>query len=54
MVLEHMQSAATKGKPLGWMAEADWKTTLEVMKDRGLEGDRPASAYYTNDFVPER
>jgi len=35
-------------------AEADWKTTLEIMKDRGLEGDRPPSAYYTNDFVPER
>lgn len=54
LVLEHMASAATKGKPLGWMAEADWNTTLEIMKDRGLEGDRPASAYYTNDFVPER
>ena len=52
LVVEHMRSEATTGKPLGWMAEADWKSTLEVMKDRGLEGDRPASAYYTNEFVP--
>lgn len=54
LVLEHMQSAATKGKPLGWMAEEDWKSTLAIMKDRGLEGDRPASAYYTNEFIPAR
>jgi NitT/TauT family transport system substrate-binding protein len=48
MVFEHMQSPAAKGKPLGWMAEEDWKTTLEVMKSAGLEGDRPPSAYYRN------
>lgn len=48
MVFEHMQSPATKGKPLGWMAEEDWKTTLETMKASGLEGDRPPSAYYRN------
>jgi NitT/TauT family transport system substrate-binding protein len=48
MVFEHMQSQATKGKPLGWMAEEDWKTTLEIMKSAGLEGNRPPSAYYRN------
>jgi NitT/TauT family transport system substrate-binding protein len=48
MVFEHMQSPAAKGKPLGWMAEEDWKTTLEIMKGAGLEGDRPASSYYRN------
>lgn len=48
MVFEHMQSPAAKGKPLGWMADEDWKTTLEVMKSSGLEGDRPPSAYYRN------
>ena len=52
LVIEHMRSEATKDKPLGWMAEADWQTTLEVMKSRGLEGNRPANAYYTNEFVP--
>jgi NitT/TauT family transport system substrate-binding protein len=48
MVFEHMQSPATKGKPLGWMAEEDWKSTLETMKSAGLEGDRPARSYYRN------
>ena len=48
MVFEHMHSPATKGKPLGWMAEEDWKTTLETMKSAGLEGDRPARSYYRN------
>jgi NitT/TauT family transport system substrate-binding protein len=48
MVFEHMHSDATKGKPLGWMAEEDWKVTLEVMKGAGLEGNAPASKYYRN------
>ncbi len=52
MVIDHMQSDATKGKPLGWMAESDWKQTLDVMKGNGLEGDRAPSTFYTNDFIP--
>ena len=48
MVIEHMHSRATKGKPLGWMAEEDWKSTLETMKSSGLQGDRPPGAYYRN------
>jgi NitT/TauT family transport system substrate-binding protein len=48
MVIDHMHSDATKGKPLGWMAEEDWKATLEIMKSAGLEGERPATAYYRN------
>jgi NitT/TauT family transport system substrate-binding protein len=48
IVFEHMHSKATKGKPLGWMAEEDWRSTLEIMKASGLEGDRPPSAYYRN------
>jgi NitT/TauT family transport system substrate-binding protein len=54
LVIEHMHSPATRGKPLGWMAEEDWKATLAVMKDRGLEGDRPPGAFYTNEFLPAR
>jgi NitT/TauT family transport system substrate-binding protein len=48
MVFEHMHSQATKGKPLGWMAEEDWKSTLETMKGAGLEGERPPRAFYRN------
>lgn len=48
MVIEAMESTATKGAPLGWMAEEDWKITLEAMKSAGLEGDRPPQAFYRN------
>jgi NitT/TauT family transport system substrate-binding protein len=48
LVIDHMHSAATKDKPLGWMDESDWKTTLDVMKSSGLEGNRPAQSYYRN------
>ncbi len=48
LVIEHMHTPATKGKPLGWMAEEDWKATIDLLKTSGLEGDRPLSAYYRN------
>jgi NitT/TauT family transport system substrate-binding protein len=48
-VIEHMESERTKGKPLGWMAEGDWTTTIDVLKAAGLlEGSRPARSYYRN------
>jgi NitT/TauT family transport system substrate-binding protein len=52
MVFEHMHSQATKGRPLGWMAEEDWKSTLEIMKSAGLEGDRPPRSFYRNLIDP--
>lgn len=48
LVFEHMQTPTTRGKPLGWMAEEDWKVTLEVMKGAGLEGNAPPSVFYRN------
>src|SRR5438067_10251825 len=48
MVIAHMHSKATKNAPLGWMAEEDWKVTLEAMKLAGLEGNRPPQAFYRN------
>jgi NitT/TauT family transport system substrate-binding protein len=48
MVIEHMHSDATKNAPLGWMAEEDWKMTLEAMKPAGLEGNMPPQAFYRN------
>lgn len=48
-VFEHMESERTKGKPLGWMAEGDWTTTLDVLKAAGLlDKDRPVQSYYRN------
>lgn len=44
---------ATRGKPMGWMAQADWEQTLEVLRTyTGLRAVLPAERYYTNEFVP--
>jgi NitT/TauT family transport system substrate-binding protein len=48
LVIEHMHTPATQGKPLGWMAEEDWKATIDLLRTSGLEGERPLSAYYRN------
>ena len=52
LVIEHMVSDATRGKPLGYMAEEDWKVTLDVMKGAGLEGNDPPSKFYRNLVEP--
>jgi NitT/TauT family transport system substrate-binding protein len=49
-----MHTDATAGKPTGWMAESDWEGTLAVLKElSGLKTNDPASAFYTNDFIPK-
>ncbi len=54
MVLEHLYSDATRGHPLGWMAEQDWAQTVSVLHDYGGMDTIPAmSSLYTNDFVPQ-
>lgn len=43
----------TKGKPLGWEAEADWASTVAVLKQYGGVTVPPATdSLFTNDFVP--
>jgi NitT/TauT family transport system substrate-binding protein len=39
----------TQGKPLGWMAEADWQGMLEAL---GQAGAKPVGEYYTDEFIP--
>lgn len=47
-------SPATEGKGIGYGAEADWERTKQLLTDyRDLETDRPASSFYTNEFLPE-
>ena len=47
-----LNSPATKGKPIGYGAEADWEKTKELLtKYRGLKTDRPASSFFTDAFV---
>lgn len=48
-----LHTEATQGKPLGWMAESDWKQTLQIMSQYGgLSGSTTPSEYYTNEFIP--
>jgi NitT/TauT family transport system substrate-binding protein len=43
----------TKGKPLGWEAEADWASTVQVLRQYGGVATPPATSdLYTNEFVP--
>jgi NitT/TauT family transport system substrate-binding protein len=40
-------------KHLGWNVPADWDSMLALMKEyNDLETSEPATAFYTNDFVP--
>jgi NitT/TauT family transport system substrate-binding protein len=46
-------SQANTEKRLGWGPPADWQSTIDLLKQyRGLEGTQPATAYYTNEFLP--
>ena len=47
-----LYSKANKDKKLGLNVPADWDDMLALMKKyNGLETDKPATAFYTNDFV---
>lgn len=43
----------TKGKPLGWMSDADWAATVDVIKQYGGVSNLDAKSLYTNDFAPD-
>ena len=50
-----LHTSNSEGRPLGWMAEADWRQTVQLMYEYGgsdppLELDR----YFTNQFVESR
>ena len=41
------------GHPIGWMAEADWAKTQDILIETGaIAAKLPLDRYYTNDFVP--
>jgi NitT/TauT family transport system substrate-binding protein len=51
--LSLLYSAANTQKRLGWGPPADWEATLDVLKKyRGVETSLPATAFYTNEFLP--
>lgn len=46
-------SQANAQKRLGWGPPADWQSTIELLKQyRGLDTNLPATAFYTNEFLP--
>jgi NitT/TauT family transport system substrate-binding protein len=48
-----LYSKANADKRLGYNVPSDWSDMLALMKDHnGLETNMPATAFYTNDFVP--
>lgn len=48
-----LQSAATRGHPLGWMSQASWKQTLDTLQTYEKLGQiKPLADYYTNRFIP--
>jgi len=43
----------TAGKPLGWMSDKDWESTVHVLKQYGgVSTPLEASVLFTNEFVP--
>ena len=52
--LPNLYSPATEGKPIGWGALSDWESTEKLLKQYGnLETDKPASVFFTNDYLPQ-
>jgi NitT/TauT family transport system substrate-binding protein len=50
---EQLHTPATKGRPIGWTDQGDWKKMIEVLKTYGGLTPKPLTAYYTNQFIPE-
>jgi NitT/TauT family transport system substrate-binding protein len=52
--ISFIASPANKGKPFGYSAPEDWDRTMNILKEyRDLKTDKPASAFYTNAYLPK-
>ena len=50
--LSKFSSPSTAGLPIGVGAEADWKSTLDLINEfQGIKTDRPAASFFTNNFA---
>ncbi len=50
--LDFFDTPATKGKPLGWQAQADWEAGLRSLQAAGaVKPGWNAATFYTNDFI---
>ncbi len=52
--LDELFSKNSRGKSIGYSAPQDWEHTMDLLKKyRDLKTDKPASVFYTNDFMPK-
>ncbi len=52
--LSQLHSKNSQGKSIGFSAPADWEHTMTLLKKhRDLQTDKPATFFYTNDFMPK-
>lgn len=52
--LKLVRSKAAPSAAIGFMPEADWKMTLDLMKEfQDLKTDMPVTAFFTNDLLPK-
>jgi NitT/TauT family transport system substrate-binding protein len=52
--LSQLHSKNSQGKSIGFSAPEDWEHTMALLKKyRDLQTDRPATAFYTNEFMPK-
>lgn len=46
---------ASEGKPIGWMADADWSAAVKTLSSAQLiKGGAPGSDFFTNDLLDQR
>jgi len=50
---EQLHTPSTKGHPIGWTAEDDWKKMVEVLKTYSGLTPKELSVYYTNQFIAQ-
>jgi len=49
---QHIETDATKGRPLGWQADRDWEAAIRTMEAANvIKPGRKPSDYYTNQFI---
>jgi NitT/TauT family transport system substrate-binding protein len=52
LTIDFFDTPATKGKPIGWQAEEDWKKHVDMMLAAGaLKAPAKTSDLYTNDLI---
>lgn len=44
----------SEGKPIGWVAEADWQATSDVLQEyAGFKPEADVNVYFTNEFISD-